>query len=351
MCDRSMNKTILIIDKDKGFLLSLKTILSKVGSIHSILTAEEASIAIEVLEKNFVSLVVVDLQICGANDFSLLAHISELYPDIPVITTTAHDAPELERRARDLGATDCITKGSSPEKILEIIEFTLSGESDGGILHGVSTGMFLQIMEMEQKTGTIRVYGNSARKRGVLFFRDGELLDARCSGLRMESAAHVIFSWDEVSISIQKACPLDEKKLQGDLQAILLEAMRLKDESATEDDVSESDFEDEAPIDLLAEDEKGETPSRPVMSLQHMIEMEMGARGELLDISQDGSWADLANEVAEIGNFFEIGPLKGGYLDMGGENCFVLLSDTKTKVIAANSLCSRDRLIQILSNR
>lgn len=346
-----MNKNILIIDKDKDFVLSLKKILAKVGSINSVLTAQDASTALQMLEKNFVSLVVADLQISGANDFNLLVHISQSFPDIPVITATAQDAPDMERLARDAGAADCILKGYPPGKIVEIINVILSKESDGGILHGVSSGMFLQIMEMEQKTGTIRVHGNSPRKRGVLFFRNGELLDARFGGLRTEPAAHIIFSWDDVSISIQKECPLAEKKMEGDLQAILLEAMRLKDEAATDDDVLETELEDEAPIDLLPEVEKGKKSLPPTINLQHMIEKELGARGELLDISHDGLWKNVTSELLKMGEFFGIGSLKGGYVDMEEENRFVLLLDETTKVFAASSLSSRDRIIQILSNR
>jgi CheY-like chemotaxis protein len=346
-----MNKNILIIDKDKGFGLSLKEILAKVGSINSVWTAQDASTALQILEKNFVSLVIADLQICGINDFNLLVHISQSFPDIPVITVSAQDAPDMERLARDAGATDCIAKGYPSGKISEIINVILSKESDGGILHGVSSGMFLQIMEMEQKTGTIRVHGNSPRKRGVLFFCNGELLDARFGGLRTEPAAHIIFSWDDVSISIQKECPLAEKKMEGDLQAILLEAMRLKDEAATDDDLLEADFADETSIDLLPDVEKREKSSPPIISLQYMIQKELGARGELLDISHDGLWKNVTSELVKTGDFFGIGSLKGGYVDMEEENRFVLLLDETTKVFATSSLSSRDRIIQILSKQ
>ncbi len=124
-----------------------------------------------------------------------------------------------------------ITKPFRVEDLASEIQRTLKREADGGTLHDVSSGMFLQLIEMEQKTCTIRIADSRNQKQGVLYFRDGDLLDARINGLKGEKAAHEIFSWDEVTLSIQNGCPLTEKRIQGELQAILLEAMRLKDEA------------------------------------------------------------------------------------------------------------------------
>ncbi len=56
---------------------------------------------------------------------------------------------------------------------------------------------------MEQKTCTIRLEDKSTAEKGILFFSEGELLDARVNNLKGESAAYKIFSWEEVNLSIQ----------------------------------------------------------------------------------------------------------------------------------------------------
>lgn len=347
-----MTRNILIVDNDKDFLLSLKKRLSKAGPTLSILEAEDWVGATEMLERNSVSLVIAYIQTGGVNDFTLLAHITEFYPDIPVIALTAHNTPDMERLAGESGATACIGKDFSSDEIADLIDIALGNESDGGMLHVVSSASLLQLMEMEHKTCTIRVCEKSSGNRGVLFFRDGDLLDARSVGLRAEDAARQIFLWEDVCISIQGSCPLDEKIVQGSLQAIILEAMRMKDEAGAQEELQGPEMEYEAVIDLPPEEKEGEESSGAIISsLQQMLAQEIGARGAFLDINHDGSWEDLAAEAVGIGAFFDLGAFKGGYVDRGGGNCFVLLPDKKTKVVAVNSQCSRDRIIQILSNQ
>ncbi len=159
--------------------------------------------------------------------FSLLSHIMEHYPEIPVIIITGYSTSEMERLAREGGAIGYIAKPFMIDDLAKRIITTLRKEADGGTLHSVSSGIFLQLMEMEEKTCTVRLIEKSSGKQGILFFLDGQLLDARCDSLRGEAAAYEIFSWDDVSLSIQNSCSQRERRIHRDLQAILLDAMRL----------------------------------------------------------------------------------------------------------------------------
>ncbi|MBW1707509.1 MAG: response regulator, partial [Deltaproteobacteria bacterium] len=227
-----MIKKVLIVDDDQEMLLSLKEGLEKYNETFSVLMAGDGLIAMEKLKKLPVSLVVTDLKMPRMDGFTLLARIMEQYPDIPVIIMTGYSTPEMQKLAREGGAVGYIEKPFMIEDLARKIMTAMRKESEGGTLHGISSGMFLQLIEMEQKTCTIRLEDKSSGKQGVLFFRDGELLDARINGLQGVKAAYEIFSWDEVTLSIQNVCPQKEKKIESDLQVVLLEAMRLKDEAA-----------------------------------------------------------------------------------------------------------------------
>ena len=226
-----MIKKVLIVDDDQEMLLSLKEGLEKYNETFSVLMAGDGLIAMEKLKEFPISLVVTDLKMPRMDGFTLLARIMERYPDIPVIIMTGYSTPEMQKLARKGGAVGYIEKPFMIEDLARKIMTAMRKESEGGTLHGVSSGMFLQLIEMEQKTCTIRLVDKSSGKQGVLFFRDGELLDARINGLQGVEAAYEIFSWDEVTLSIQNVCPQKEKKIESDLQVVLLEAMRLKDEA------------------------------------------------------------------------------------------------------------------------
>ena len=57
-------------------------------------------------------------------------------------------------------------------------------------------------------------------------------------------AAYLIFSWEEVTLSIQNECPQKDNKINSDLQPIILEAMRLKDEADDADNEVFSETEE-----------------------------------------------------------------------------------------------------------
>jgi len=229
-----MIKKVLIVDDDQEMLLSVKEGLEKYEDTFSIILAGDGVMAVDKLKENPISLVVTDLKMPRMNGFALLSHIMENYPDIPVIIITAYSTPEMEKQARLGGAVGYIEKPFMIEDLARKIMATMRKESEGGTLHGISSGMFLQLIEMEQKTCTIRVTDRASNKMGVLFFRDGNLLDARVNGSQGIDAAYLIFSWEEVNLSIQNECPKKERKIEGDLQGILIEAMRRKDEATAE---------------------------------------------------------------------------------------------------------------------
>jgi hypothetical protein len=107
----------------------------------------------------------------------------------------------------------------------------LQRESEGGTLHGFTTGIFAQIVEMERRTCTLRVVERNSGEKGALFFKDGVLIDARLDGVTGNEAAHTLLSWEEVSLSIQNTCAARDKKIRGDLKGILIETLRKKDKS------------------------------------------------------------------------------------------------------------------------
>ena len=342
-----MTKNVLIVDDDQEMLLSLKEGLEKYDGTFSVLMAADGLIAIDKLRKHDISLVVTDLRMPRMDGFALLAQIIEHYPDIPVIIITGYSTPEMERLAQDGGAVEYLEKPFMIDNLAQKIVATLRKESEGGTLQSVSSGMFLQLIEMEQKTCTIRLTDKSSGKQGVLFFREGEMLDARIDGRRGEEAAYEIFSWDEVNLSIQNECRQEEKKINGDLNAILLEAMRLKDEAeeTEEPSVLLEELGDTKELQL-----KGKTNAANVTDhIKKKLQKAIGERSGLEDIYQDSEWDGLIAQIMRLGAFFDSGKLRLIYFDKGESADVILLPGKETYVLLVNPKCQRDRIIALLS--
>jgi CheY-like chemotaxis protein len=339
-----MIKRVLIADDDMEMLVSLKDGLSRYEETFSVVTALDGLMAAEELKRINISLVVTDLKMPNLDGFSLLAHIMEHYPEIPVLIITGYSTPEMERMAREGGAVGYIAKPFTIEDLARRIVTTLRKEADGGTLHSVSSAIFLQLMEMEERTCTIRLFERTGRRRGVLFFRDGELLDAKTGGLRGEAAAYEVFSWDEVSLNIQNACQQKTKRIKRDLQAILLEAMRLKDERRQQDETVPVPKEEESGLDLV---ETQDGPSA-IEELMDVINKEFEQGSGVEDIYYDDSWEGLVSGIKTLGAVFEGGELRAGYVDRGESKDFILVPREKVIVISVNPRCPRDRIMEFL---
>lgn len=337
-----MIKNVLVVDDDPEMLLALKDGLEKYHESFHLLLAEDGMKAVEIIQSKTISLVVTDLKMPGMDGFALLAHIMENYPDIPVVVITGYSTAEMERLAREGGAVGYIAKPFMMETLARKILITLRKESEGGTLHSVSSGIFLQLMEMEQKTCTIRLSGKKSDKNGVLFFREGELLDARVDELQGKAAAYEIFSWDEVTLSIQNECPPMENKIQSDLQPIILEAMRLRDEK-------DSGELDENPI-VLEEIEEETTEKNGILNeVKKRLHLSLGDRSGMEDLYYDTQWDDTLSKMKKVGEGFDFGKLKLAYIDKGENIDTILLPGSQTVVMKINQKSPRDRVIQLLS--
>jgi len=336
-------KKVLIVDDDQEMLLSLEDGLSKYDETFSIATAEDGLGAVDQLKNSTISLVVTDLKMPKMDGFSLLSHIMEHYPEIPVIIITGYSTPEMERLAREGGAIGYIAKPFMIDDLAKRIITTLRREADGGTLHSVSSGIFLQLMEMEEKTCTLRLIEKSSGKQGILFFMDGQLLDARCDNLRGEAAAYDIFSWDDVSLNIQNACPQRERRIHRDLQAILLDAMRLKDELKRMGKRAPAGKKPSAPA-----KEKIERV-RPVEKVKQLLKREVGEGYGIEDVYEDNSWESFVRGITKLGVAFKAGEFKVAYVDRGESRDFILLPGESVTVVAVNPKCARDRIMEALS--
>jgi CheY-like chemotaxis protein len=331
-----MIKNVLLVDDDPEMLRLLQEGFAGHADDFAVLTAADGVDALDCLKRQAVSLVVTDLRMPRMDGFELLAAILEGYPDIPVIIMSGLGAPGIERMARRGGAVGFIAKPFLFDDLARRILVMLRRQAEGGTLHNVSTGMFLQLIEMEQKTCTIRLTDRDSGKTGALFFMEGDLFDARVSAMQGERAACEIFAWDHVSLSIQNGCAVREKRIRRELTLLILEAMRCKDEGA-------------------AAAEGGPPAPRPTKTgsaPQRLRARILGALGDpcgLGDVVQSHDWDRRMKRISACGERLNLGRLTLGYVDEGEACGCILAPGDESAVIVVNPACPRDKLLQLLA--
>ena len=108
-----------------------------------------------------------------------------------------------------------------------------------GVINGLTVSSFMQILELEQKTCTLRVQSNG--RDGALYIRKGVVLDAETEALKGEEAAISILGWENAQIRLDNTCGKSKKVIKSSLTRLIIEASRCKDES---------DFDNESQTDL-----------------------------------------------------------------------------------------------------
>lgn len=309
-------KKILVVDDEPAVLFALSEALVDRRRGLQVVTASDGREAMRVLQSEKIHLVVTDLRMPDVDGFELLAHLRRTQPSLPVILMTALGSAETSDRLGGEGALECLGKPFDIEVLRRKIVDMLAQRVKGRV-ENISLASFLQLLEMERKTCTLSIA--SGERRGQLYFRGGKLVGAETGDLDGTDAALEVMAWEHADIEISDVCPVNGPPLPSGLAYLLMEAMRLKDESDQEE--REDDDELEAllaaprtaavppptadPHDKIREIlERGRTVDGAVATL--LVETETGAvvaatGSKLVDLEDAaGATAELARRKAEM---------------------------------------------------
>ncbi len=99
---------ILIVDDDRAFRVATRTFLNDEG--YEIELAKDGSTALELLSTRQVDLVLTDMLMENMTGLTLLTHIQDRFPDLPVIMVTGYGSIQTAVEAMRQGAADYLTK-------------------------------------------------------------------------------------------------------------------------------------------------------------------------------------------------------------------------------------------------
>ncbi len=237
-------KTVLIVDDEKSFLLSLQDGFKVYENRFAVLTAENGQEAVTILEKHKIDLLITDLEMPFMNGFELLAWTSRKLPRLPVIVMTAFGTPEIESQ---LAAYESIRYLEKPLDLPTLEKAIFEGLTRDykSYIQGITPASFLQLLQQEKKTCTLKI--SSLNRTGYLYLIGGDLIDAEYDCLTGEQAAYTIVCWEQAEIELDALCQRQEVAITESLDAILLNAHKMKDEmcdSAPLESVQEECFSD-----------------------------------------------------------------------------------------------------------
>ena len=106
---------ILVCDDDKEIVKAIEIYLAKEGN--NVFKAYDGNECLEILQKNKVQLVILDIMMPKKDGIETINEIREKY-SIPVIMLSAKSEDEDKIKGLDMGADDCVTKPFNPQELI-----------------------------------------------------------------------------------------------------------------------------------------------------------------------------------------------------------------------------------------
>ena len=149
-----MSATILVIDDEVPIRKLLRMGLSTQG--YAILEASNARAALDILGREEVGLVILDLGLPDMRGHVLLRAIRERNPDLPVVVLSSRDDENGKVEALDLGADDYVTKPFGMAELLARLrtalrhQLAVQGERPLFRVDGLAVDLVRRIVKVDE---------------------------------------------------------------------------------------------------------------------------------------------------------------------------------------------------------
>ncbi len=233
-------QTILIVDDDMDIVREISGNLLEISDQYSIETCDDGKKALEILEKEKMDLVILDILIPVMNGLQLLTELRSRGIWLPIIIITDSNITEKDRNLTEFGIVDFIRKPFLPEKLAVQIDLTMKAREKKDLIKTFGLPSILQLIEMEKRTGLLTI--NIGKENCRVFFTDGSLMDIEIKGLSTGKALEVFIDslYEDREISIEYIKHKKEKKINMTLMQLVMEASRIKDEQKMRRSLSET---------------------------------------------------------------------------------------------------------------
>jgi len=218
---------ILLVDDERDLTEACRLSLSLAG--HEVTVANDGLEAVKILTTTPLDIVITDLRMPQLDGFTLLRWIMSHQPSTKVVVMTAFGSPVVMNTAKRLGALQCLNKPVSREALLETVERVLGESGSSAKTQNLTVADYVRLCMQTGKTSTFEV--SSGKNQGTIAIVEGIVTHAEQGDLKGEPAFFEILSWEGGQLREKKPSPPLTLNVSTGGDALLLKALRLKDEA------------------------------------------------------------------------------------------------------------------------
>ena len=222
----------MLVDADLALLRQMRNAAATEAGGFELLTAQTWDAATELLGIAEPALIVGSVE--SAESMGL-TQLRRLHGRGHRVVALGRDVPELIRAAASAGISNYICKPISPAAFfVQIQQYIRKPTTETPSLSGFALADLLQLVSMSRQSMTLRV--RCALGSGELIVAGGSLVHASAGNRRGLDAAVAILGWHDSEVSSSPDVPpQDTWSIDVPLMELLVDAARLRDESARDE--------------------------------------------------------------------------------------------------------------------
>lgn len=227
----------LVVDPDPEETTVLELRLVEQG--FEVEIARNAEQAVKVLQRGDTNIVISELELTPTDGFGLLAQARKATwgAKVPWVVVTHRTARADAQKAFELGAADYVTKPVSADLLVQKLKTIMEREARSGVSRGVSGSLqemglpeIVQVLWHGRKTGSLKI--RTGKESGEIHFVEGNIFNALWGTTRGADAFYAMVRLQQGDFVLDPNFKAPQRLVQESPEALLLEGMRLLDESA-----------------------------------------------------------------------------------------------------------------------
>ncbi len=231
-------KQLLFIDDDAPFLATLKELFDVMsGGAWKIFTATTHAQALELLQKEHVHLVVLDIGMPVMDGFTFLRLLMRAHPGQQVVMLTGHATEANRKECAEKGVVLLLEKPVNSEGFtavftaLKTLTSTATQSGFRGMMRQVGLGEVLQMECLGRKSSVLQIFTGNVR--GSIYISDGGIIHAEAGTIQGEAALYGLLGLKDGDFNLQPFSEPARRTIEGPWEFLLMEAARLTDEGGT----------------------------------------------------------------------------------------------------------------------
>ena len=229
---------VLLVDDDPDFNALLKQqLVRKRDPSWIVHTADNYSEALNCLKANPVDLVILDIKMPVMDGLQFLTMLKRSRPSLPVVLLSGMVTPQNRDYALQHGAPLILEKidlATGFESIYPALEATAEAPAEGfkGMVRQVGLTELLQLECLGRKCSLLKIKASNAD--GRIYISEGSIIHAEIGGIFGEKALARLYGLKGGEFRLAPFTQPTRQTIDGQWEALLMEAAQTSDEQANE---------------------------------------------------------------------------------------------------------------------